>query len=215
MDHLTPETIAFGLTSYVVLLFSLSVHESAHGWMAWKLGDDTAMSQGRVTLNPLPHIDPIGTVLMPLVQFLIGGVPFLAWAKPTPVGAQNFKKLARGHVLVAGAGPTSNWMLAILFTIAFMAVVKLVPEPPRPLIVILGMGVQLNVALGLFNLLPVPPLDGSWIASWGLPRNLGERYDRLVEPMGGWLLLLLLMPISRVLGPVTRSITLALYGLAA
>ena len=215
MDHLTPETIAFGLTSYVVLLFSLSVHESAHGWMAWKMGDDTAISQGRVTLNPIAHIDPIGTVLMPLMQFAIGGVPFLAWAKPTPVGAHNFKKLARGHVLVAGAGPTSNWILALIFTAIFVAVARYVPDPSRPLIVILGMGVQLNVALGLFNLLPIPPLDGSWIASWGLPRNLGERYDRLVEPLGGWLLLLLLMPISRVLGPVTRAITVALYGLAA
>jgi Zn-dependent protease len=215
VDHLTPETIAFGLTSYVVLLFSLSVHESAHGWMAWKMGDDTAISQGRVTLNPIAHIDPIGTVLMPLMQFFIGGVPFLAWAKPTPVGAHNFRKLARGHVLVAGAGPTSNWILALLFTVIFVAVARFVDDPSRAVIVILGMGVQLNVALGLFNLLPIPPLDGSWIASWGLPRNLAERYDRLVEPLGGWLLLLLLMPISRVLGPVTRSITMALYGLAA
>lgn len=214
MDHLTPETIAFGLTSYVVLLFSLSVHESAHGWVAWKMGDDTAMSQGRVTLNPFVHIDPIGTVLMPVMQFLIGGIPFLAWAKPTPVGAQNFRKLARGHVLVAGAGPLSNCLLALLFTIVLVLVARLVPEAPRPLILLLGLGVQLNVGLALFNLLPVPPLDGSWIASWGLPRHLGDRYDRAVEPLGGWLLLLLLMPIGRVLSPVSQAITRALYSLA-
>jgi Zn-dependent protease len=213
VDQLTPDKIAYGLTAYVVLLFSLSVHESAHGWVAWKMGDDTAMSQGRVTLNPISHIDPVGTILMPLMQFLISGAPFLAWAKPTPVGAHNFRKLARGHVLVAGAGPTSNWLLVVLFTIVLLGVVKLAPGAPRPLIVMLGMGVQLNVALALFNLLPVPPLDGSWIASWGLPRNLAEKYDRVVEPLGGWLLLLLLVPIGRVLGPVTQAITQVLYGL--
>src|SRR5512139_1515285 len=108
--------MAMGLTYYVVLLFSLSVHESAHGWMALRMGDDTAARQGRITLNPLSHIDPIGTALIPLVQFLVGSMPFFGWAKPTPVGAQNFRRLARGHVLVAGAGPASNVLLALLFT---------------------------------------------------------------------------------------------------
>src|SRR5436190_12316167 len=118
------------ITAYVVLLFSLSVHESAHGWMAFRMGDPTAMSQGRVSLNPLVHIDPIGTVLMPFMQVAFGGVPFLAWAKPTPVGAHNFRKLARGHVLVAGAGPASNAILALLFT-AGLFIARRVPVSPE------------------------------------------------------------------------------------
>ncbi len=105
MLELTPERIALALMGYVVLLFSLSVHESAHGWMALRMGDDTAARQGRITLNPLSHIDPFGTVLIPLLQFLYSGIPLLGWAKPTPVGAHNFRRLARGHVLVALAGP--------------------------------------------------------------------------------------------------------------
>src|SRR5512147_769982 len=105
-----------GLTFYVVLLFSLSVHESAHGWMALQLGDDTAARQGRITLNPLSHVDPVGTVLIPFLQVFWTGVPLFGWARPTPVGAQNFRRLARGHVLVASAGPASNALLALLFT---------------------------------------------------------------------------------------------------
>ena len=103
MFDLTPEKIAMGLTTYVVLLFSLSVHESAHGWMALQMGDDTALREGRISLNPLVHIDPIGTLLIPLLQIFGAGIPLLGWAKPTPVGAHNFRKLARGHILVAGA----------------------------------------------------------------------------------------------------------------
>src|SRR5512143_3617615 len=99
---MTPDRIAWGITSYVVLLFSLSFHEAAHAWVAHRLGDDTAEREGRVSLNPLVHIDPIGTILMPLIQFFASGIPVLAWAKPTPYVAANFHRdtpLRRGHVL--------------------------------------------------------------------------------------------------------------------
>ena len=210
---ITPEAFALGITTYVVLLFSLSVHESAHGYVAYRMGDDTAMLQGRVDLNPLVHIDPVGTLLIPLLQIFWGGVPLLGWAKPTPVGAHNFRKLARGHVLVAGAGPASNLLLAILFTLALFAVRRagLAEGRHDALFVIVAVGIQMNVALALFNLIPVPPLDGSWIASWGLPRPIGERYDRLVEPYGQWLLLLLFIPIGWVLRPIQYSVTSLIF----
>lgn len=213
---MNPETLATGLTTYVVLLFSLSVHESAHGWVAFRMGDDTAVRQGRVSLNPFVHIDPIGTLAIPLVQIFGGGIPLLGWAKPTPVGAHNFRKLAQGHVLVAGAGPASNIGLAVVFTVLLFGTVRagLVATSEDVLFLVMAIGIQMNVALALFNLLPIPPLDGSWIASWGLPRPIANRYDRIVEPFGQYLLLLLFIPMGWVLRPAIRFFSALLFNLA-
>jgi len=194
--ELMSERIAFALMGYVVLLFSLSVHESAHGWMALQMGDDTAARQGRITLNPLSHIDPFGTVLIPLLQFLYSGIPLLGWARPTPVAGHNFRRLARGHVLVALAGPLSNLMLAVVFTAGLFVALRYFdlpwdPREPELAVMLLTVGIQMNVVLALFNLVPLPPLDGSWIASWGLPRSISEPYDRIMEPYGQWILLAL------------------------
>ncbi len=216
LDNLTPETLALGLTYYVVLLFSLSVHESAHGWMARRMGDDTAARQGRISLNPLVHIDPIGTVLIPILQIFWGGVPLLGWAKPTPVGAQNFRRLARGHVLVAGAGPVSNLLLAILFTAALFVGLRTGAANVEPLMALLLTGVQMNVVLAIFNLVPLPPLDGSWVASWSLPRDIAARYDGIVEPYGQWILLALFATgiLGWMLSPFIRALSTFLVGLA-
>jgi Zn-dependent protease len=216
LSELTPERIAWGLTYYVVLLFSLSVHESAHGFMALRMGDDTAARQGRVTLNPLSHIDPVGTVLIPLLQIFWGGVPLLGWAKPTPVGAQNFRRLARGHVLVAGAGPASNILLALLFTLLLFLGLRSGARENETVMAILNTGVQMNVVLALFNLVPLPPLDGSWVASWGLPRPVAARYDRVVEPYGHWILLILFATgvLGWLLSPFVRALSTFLYRLA-
>jgi Zn-dependent protease len=218
---LTPERLAIGITTYVVLLFSLSVHESAHGWMAWKMGDNTARSEGRISLNPLVHIDPIGTFLIPVLQIFWGGVPLLGWAKPTPYDPRNFDRqrtMAQGHVMVAGAGPVSNLVLALLFTggLFFMVRVQLTQGFSDPMLMIVATGIQMNVALALFNLVPLPPLDGSKVASWGLPRSFGERYDRLMEPYGHWILLILFMTgvLSWLINPLMRSLIRTLYGLA-
>jgi Zn-dependent protease len=196
--------IAMALTSYVVLLFSLSFHESAHAWMASRMGDDTARSQGRVSLNPIVHIDPVGTVLMPLLQFMNTGIPLLAWAKPTPVGAHNFKHLSRGHILVAGAGPASNLILAVVFTGALVVAIIAGAPHEGPLVFLLRSGVVMNIGLAIFNMVPLPPLDGSWVASWGLPRHIAERYDRLMEPYGSWILLLLMFSglLSKIISPL-------------
>jgi Zn-dependent protease len=188
---LTPEHIANALTTYVVLLFSLSVHESAHAWMAHRLGDDTAFSLGRVSLNPLVHIDPIGTVIFPLIQ-MFTGVPLIGWAKPTPYNPANFRRdvsLSRGHILVAMAGPGSNLMLAVLFLAATFAAAR--AGAPELILYMLGLGVLLNAMLAVFNVIPIVPLDGSKLASWGLPRGMADQYDAIMGPYGFMILLAL------------------------
>jgi Zn-dependent protease len=212
---LSAETIAVGLTTYVVLLFSLSVHESAHAWTAHRMGDDTAIRQGRVSLNPLVHIDPIGTLLIPLLQIFWGGIPLIGWAKPTPVSSRNFRNLARGHILVAGAGPASNLALAVVFTLALFLSLRAAVDVHGPLIAIVTTGIQMNVILALFNLIPLPPLDGSWIASWGLPRAVAAAYGRLVEPYGSIVLLVLVATggLGYVIGPIARFVVSVLYSI--
>jgi Zn-dependent protease len=218
---LTPEHIALGLTTYVVLLFSLSVHESAHAWMAWKLGDETAMRLGRVSLNPIVHIDPIGTLLFPLIQ-IFTNVPLLGWAKPTPYNPANFRRdvsLRTGHVLVAAAGPVSNFLLALIFTGVLVVLVRggLIQSTDNFLLTLALLGIQLNVLLALFNLVPIPPLDGSKVASFGLRGDLGDRYDRGMGPYGFVILMLLLMSgaLGYVLGPIQNLILRALFALLA
>jgi Zn-dependent protease len=212
---LTAETIAVGLTTYVVLLFSLSVHESAHAWTAHRMGDDTAVRQGRVSLNPLVHIDPIGTLLIPLLQIFWGGIPLIGWAKPTPVISRNFRNLARGHILVAGAGPASNLALALAFTLALFLSLRAAVDIHGPVIAMVTTGIQMNVILALFNLIPLPPLDGSWIASWGLPRAVAAAYDRVVVPYGSMLLLVLVATggLGYLIGPIARFVVTVLYSI--
>jgi Zn-dependent protease len=212
LSDLTPEGIAHGLIYYVVLLFSLSFHESAHAWMAWKLGDDTAKNLGRVTLNPIPHIDPIGTVLFPLLQIFAGAL-ILGWAKPTPYNPANFRRdvtMRKGHMLVAAAGPVSNLLLGFVFAVALILLHREgVIESERDfLFTILVMGVGLNLMLAVFNFIPIPPLDGSKVASFGLPGDFGERYDRIVGPYGFLILMLLLISgaFGYIAGPIQHFV---------
>jgi Zn-dependent protease len=220
LGDLTPQRIAEGLTTYVVLLFSLSFHEAAHAWAAFRMGDDTARREGRISLNPVVHIDPIGTVLIPLMQIFWGGIPLLGWARPTPYNPANFRRdrsVAHGHILVAGAGPVSNFLLALLFTgVLFLAVRISGADLPRAALMLLVGGIQMNVALALFNLVPLPPLDGSKVASWSLPRSLGEPYDRVMGPYGQWILLILFATgvLGWVLSPLMSALILFLFGLA-
>ncbi len=218
--ELTPDRIVLGLTTYVVLLFSLSFHEAAHAWAALRMGDDTALRAGRISLNPLVHIDPIGTVLLPLIAFVSMGTPLFGWARPTPYDPANFRRdrtMAAGHVTVASAGPISNLILALLFTVALFVYFQLGGAASRnPAFAILLRGIEINVLLAIFNLVPLPPLDGSKVAAFGLPPGLADAYVRVVEPYGGWILLLLFATgaLWAVIGPIEEGLTKLLLSLA-
>ena len=181
---------------FIVLLFSLTVHESAHAWTADRLGDPTARLLGRVSLNPLVHADPIGTVLFPLLA-MFGGVPLIGWAKPVPVVVQHLRRQRRDYVLVAAAGPASNLVLAL----AAATVLALLPVSPvrigqpnvsAPVAALLSRAVQINVLLAVFNMIPIPPLDGGNVVGGLLPKSLARFYDRL-RPYGFVLLYALML----------------------
>jgi Zn-dependent protease len=181
--------------AFIVLLFSLTVHESAHAWTADRLGDPTARLLGRVSLNPIVHADPIGTVLFPLLA-LVSGVPLIGWAKPVPVNVRRLRHQRRDYVLVAAAGPASNLVLAVVAALLLSAlpvspVILGEPNVSAPLASLLSLGVQLNLLLAVFNMLPIPPLDGGNVLSGLLPVNLAMRFDR-IRPYG-FLLLYALM----------------------
>jgi Zn-dependent protease len=199
---------------FVILLFSLSFHECAHAWMASRLGDQTARMQGRVSLNPMVHADPIGTLLFPgLVIFgpLIGfSLPFLliGWAKPTPVITRNFSKIVRDDNLTTLAGPASNLILVgvalagllvmeaimpggsgIVIT-SFAAALRMGdPSTAQPVALLFSLAILINLSLLFFNLLPIPPLDGSRVVRNLLPYNAVRVYDRI----GGWMSYLLMI----------------------
>ncbi len=173
-----------------ILLFSVVVHECAHGWAALRLGDTTARDAGRLTLNPLPHIDPIGSVLVPLLSLVTAGRVFLAWAKPVPINPGNFTRLRRDEAIVSVMGPVSNIFLAgccsaAVILLGFLTRSLTVPEGSTgyELLVFLYQmfygGAYLNVVLAVFNLLPVPPLDGSHLMVALLPDRVAEGYRRI------------------------------------
>ncbi len=224
---MSSSVIVVKVFEFVILLFSLSFHECAHAWMASRLGDHTARLQGRVTLNPIYHIDPVGTVLFPgLVIFgpLFGfNIPFLlvGWAKPTPVITRNFKKIVRDDNLVTLAGPASNLILAIVAFLALAIVCIAVPggrmlvrgtllgglmingpSELQALVVLAAVAIEINFSLFFFNLLPIPPLDGSRVVRNLLPYNAVQQYDRirgwvsylLMIFVGGYLLSILINP---------------------
>jgi Zn-dependent protease len=173
---------------------------------------------GRISLNPLVHIDLVGTVVMPLLQIFVSGIPLLAWAKPTPVNPRFFKDLRRGQIIVSGAGPLSNLLLALAFTGGLFVAARLVPESSlqEPVLRFLVAGVQLNVVLAIFNLLPLPPLDGSHVVEWALPNGMGHRYAQAVAPYGSLLLLALVVSglLGQILSPVLGAVLRVLYAVA-
>lgn len=183
--------------AFIVLLFSLTVHETAHAWTASRLGDSTARLLGRVSLNPIVHADLVGTVLFPLIA-IVTNFPLIGWAKPVPVSVKNLRRGRRDYVLVAAAGPVSNLILAVLASIALdlitVSPMRLgEPNISAPLASLLTQAIRLNVLLAVFNMLPIPPLDGGNVLSGLLPRSIGASYDALMRPYGFILLYALLL----------------------
>jgi len=200
-----PLNVVLAIFEFVLLLFSLCVHEAAHAWTASMLGDQTARLQGRVTLNPAYHIDPIGTLLFPgiaifgpLFGFTLFGGLLIGWARPTPVTTRNFRKIKRDDNLTTLAGPVSNLLLAMIFFVVLLVIAHVVPGGRAlvlaaftfnflmegspvlmPVILLCTLGILVNVSLCAFNLLPVPPLDGSRIVRNMLPYNAMQAYDRI------------------------------------
>lgn len=197
------------IISLFVILFAITIHEASHGWAAYKLGDPTAHAQGRITLNPIAHIDPIGTILLPVLLIFMGSPPF-GWAKPVPVNPYNLRNPKRDNMLISAAGPLSNLTVAFIAFLLFKILTSLNPAflarnagLATPLLQILYSTILLNVILAVFNMIPIPPLDGSGILMGVLSNEAAQKYDQ-IRPYGFFILLFLIMTriIGRIIGVV-------------
>ncbi len=234
---MSQQEIVLKIFEFVLLLFSLSLHEAAHAWTASRLGDQTARMLGRVTLNPAKHIDPVGTILLPLAMLFLGpygGRFLIGWARPTPVNTRNFRNYVRGDVLTTLAGPVSNLLISLVCVIALIALAKLSPDASVlvrslvyggfdpsliqaapalfPAVLLLYMALTLNLFLAFFNLLPLPPLDGSHLIRHLLPTRMLQVYDQLgiislilMFIFGGRLVNLFVGPVLEVVNRILLS----------
>lgn len=199
-SHANPVDIFFQV---IVLLFAICVHESAHAWMANRLGDPTAKMLGRVSLNPIVHIDPFGTIIMPLILIVLGFPPF-GWAKPTPVDTRNFKNPVKDDILTSVAGPVSNFLTAFLSVVILAIIVHGSAMPisrhaqtqttAEALATLFYDAMWINVILAVFNLIPLPPLDGSHVLRHFLSYNALKVYDGV----GNWGLIVLVFVLPMI-----------------
>jgi len=206
-----PELSVYQLLAIAILptLFAIAVHEVAHGWVAHRLGDSTAYMMGRLTLNPLKHIDPVGTILVPAILIYTTGYAF-GWAKPVPINWHNLKYPKRDIALVAIAGPGSNLLMAI----AWGLVMKFASQLPASMELIsmplsyMGLfGIFINILLMVFNLVPIPPTDGGRIATSLLPPQMANAVSR-VEPYGMFILVALMLSgiLWQIINPVINTV---------
>lgn len=196
-----PGDIGLQALAFLVLIFSLSVHEAAHAWSAWRLGDPTARSLGRLSLNPAVHVDPLGTLLLPGLAIAMGA-PVIGWARPVPVNVRALRRGRRDFVLVSAAGPGSNLALALLAA-AGLAAFGAALYPAAPLLVEgLYTALRINLLLAVFNMLPLPPLDGGNVLGGVLPPGALATFER-VRPWGIFILygMMLTGTLGLVIGP--------------
>jgi Zn-dependent protease len=218
------DRILTGIIQYGVLLFAITIHEASHGWAAHKFGDPTAYSMGRVTLNPIPHIDPIGTVLFPLLM-IFQGIPLLGWAKPVPVNPLNLRNPRRDNLWISFAGPLSNFTVAAAFIIISRLIKAANPraffltagssgalQPIQVLILVVFWGALINAFLGVFNLIPIPPLDGSGVLMGFLSDEAAEKYDK-IRPYGFFIIigLLILGVLRAISSPIFKIIEYLIF----
>lgn len=202
------EKLIFFIPSFLILVYSLIIHECAHAIAAYKLGDPTAHSLGRITLNPIKHIDPVWTIIIPLITYFGGGFIF-GGAKPVPINPYNFRNPDKGMMISSLAGPLSNFALAILGFMAFFLSVKILPLSGFFLyfnMYVFSWLIMINILLGIFNLIPIPPLDGSRVLRYLLPWHMKETLDR-IEPFGIIIVIVFVMSggtvfISRILNGI-------------
>lgn len=213
----------------VAFLFAISVHESAHAWTANRYGDPTATMLGRVSLNPIRHIDPIGTVLFPIIA-AVTGLPMIGWAKPTPVDTRNFKEPVKADIMTFIAGPISNFIVAVGALVVLLLISKssgagtvvvqnlasrqlVLAGGLTPLALMFYTLMQINILLGIFNLIPIPPLDGSHVLRHALSENARRAYDQIgmfgliaLMIFGGRFLGRLIFPVMGLFDDILKSI---------
>jgi Zn-dependent protease len=195
------------ITIWVIpVLFAITVHEVAHGWVASKFGDQTAKLSGRLTLNPIKHIDLIGTIVVPLLLLMIGNFIF-GWAKPVPVDARNLRNPRYNMILVALAGPGANFLMALIWAGVAKIGFSFSPWFREPLVLMGGAGIMINVVLGVLNCIPIPPLDGARALYNLLPGRLAWYFFR-VEPYGFFILIILMMTgvLASILSPAVNFV---------
>ncbi|MEO1917828.1 MAG: site-2 protease family protein [Candidatus Thioglobus sp.] len=196
----------------IPVLFAITVHETAHGWVASKLGDHTARMMGRLTLNPIKHIDPVGTILVPTLLYLSSAGFLFGWAKPVPINFSALRSPKKDMLWVALAGPGVNLLMAI----GWLIIVAIANTLNIPFLVLMGgAGIFVNLLLAIFNLLPIPPLDGGRVISSLLPGRLAYQYDQL-EPYGLFILvgLLFLGVFQNIIWPIVYSLLVGLSNLS-
>lgn len=197
----------------IPVLFAITLHEVAHGWVARRYGDNTAAMLGRLSLNPIKHVDPVGTIVVPLIMLMAGGFIF-GWAKPVPVVMQNLNHPRRDMAKVALAGPLANLIMAIFWGVMLKLGLSMGGKGIWEGLAYMGIaGIAINLILMILNLFPVPPLDGSRVLNGFLPENMARVVDR-IEPFG--LIIVVILLISGVLGgilfPILRSVAGILLG---
>ncbi|MEK7169432.1 MAG: site-2 protease family protein [Patescibacteria group bacterium] len=198
----------------IILIFSAVIHEVSHGFMAEKLGDPTARDAGRLTLNPLKHLDPVGSVFLPLILSLVPGGIIFGWAKPVPYNPYNLKNPEKGAALIAAAGPLSNLAIAVVLSIVYRLVGLAGGETFAVLSYLISIIVVINIVLAVFNLIPIPPLDGAKVATFLIPDSAGvfKRFFDERNPYGWLILIILIFTGLPFLGPIVSVIAGFLLG---